>query len=384
MKPVIMLSCLLVLASCLEPASSHADWIDNGVPLARQSFGEGGQAIASDGSSGAIIAFRACLQGFTHIVAQRVDSHGVNLWADEGIDVCMTTGDQQMLQIVPDGSGGAILAWCDYGNGNFDIYSQKIDSTGTVQWAAGGVAVCTAASDQRWPVLVADGSGGAIIAWLDARGGSSDIYAQRVNASGSTEWTQNGVALCAAAGDQTSLDIASDGAGGAIVAWQDYRNGNDDVYAQRVSFAGEPLWMADGVAVCAMAGADQDDPAIMADGMGGAFVMWADRRAARPRIYGQRLNAGGYTQWAPDGVAISTAAEFYQMDPMMVTDRAGGAIIAWCDYRGGVTDYDIYAQRVDGSGTLLWNTDGVPLCLAPGSQEFPKIVSDGIGGAIVI
>ena len=44
------------------------------------------------------------------------------------------------------------------------------------------------------------------------------------------------VPLCTAAGDQLSPTIVSDGAGGAIVVWQDSRSGsaNPDVYAQRV------------------------------------------------------------------------------------------------------------------------------------------------------
>lgn len=41
--------------------------------------------------------------------------------------------------------------------------------------------------------------------------------------------------VCTAAGYQTYAAISSDGAGGAIVSWQDARAGNADVYAQRVA-----------------------------------------------------------------------------------------------------------------------------------------------------
>ena len=72
------------------------------------------------------------------------------------------------------------------------------------------------------------------------------------------------VPLCTAAGDQllcTGIGsqytgIVSDGAGGAIVTWEDYRSTTTGpkIYAQRVSAAGVPLWTADGVALCAAAG----------------------------------------------------------------------------------------------------------------------------------
>ncbi len=53
------------------------------------------------------------------------------------------------------------------------------------------------------------------------------------------QWTADGVPLCVEVGNQEILAIASDGAGGAIVAWQDGRSGNNDIYAQRVTHSGE-------------------------------------------------------------------------------------------------------------------------------------------------
>jgi hypothetical protein len=47
------------------------------------------------------------------------------------------------------------------------------------------VPFCTAASTQKSPTIVTDGAGGAIVTWSDYRSGSySDIYAQRVRANG--------------------------------------------------------------------------------------------------------------------------------------------------------------------------------------------------------
>src|SRR5205814_6630022 len=108
--------------------------------------------------------------------------------------------------------------------------------------AANGVAVCTAVNDQQLQALVADGSGGAVITWVDLRNGSgNDIYAQHVLAAGSVDfiWPTDGRVLCAAGGNQSSPAIVSDGTGGAIVAWDDRRSvTNPDIYAQHVSATG--------------------------------------------------------------------------------------------------------------------------------------------------
>jgi hypothetical protein len=47
------------------------------------------------------------------------------------------------------------------------------------------VAVSTAPGNQYDPLLVPDGTGGAIITWFDKRqGNNSDIYAQKICVSG--------------------------------------------------------------------------------------------------------------------------------------------------------------------------------------------------------
>jgi len=96
----------------------------------------------------------------------------------------------------------------------------------------GNVAVCTAVDGQYSPAIVPDGTGGAFVAWEDNRSGtSSDIYVQRLDATGVPQWTPNGVPVCSAIGAQSAVAMASDGTGGAIVAWTDRRNGNNDIYA---------------------------------------------------------------------------------------------------------------------------------------------------------
>jgi predicted lipoprotein with Yx(FWY)xxD motif len=299
-------------------------------------------------------------------------------WVQDGLALCTATGDQLSPTITSDGAGGAIVTWHDYRSGNYDIYVQRLNASGSVQWTTDGVAICTAANIQSFPTIVSDGAGGAIVTWYDYRSGSNnDIYAQRVNASGAVQWTANGVALCTATGDQWSPMITSDGAGGAIVTWYDYRSGNSDIYAQRLNASGTPQWTANGVAICTAA-ADQQLPQITSDGTGGAIVTWTDfRSGSNTDIYAQRLNASGAVQWTTDGVALCAATNS-QSSPTIISDGAGGAIVTWTDYRSG-TNYDIYAQRVNASGAVQWTANGVALCTATNSQSSPKITSDGRG-----
>ncbi|MCX5754158.1 MAG: hypothetical protein NTW97_11055, partial [Candidatus Krumholzibacteria bacterium] len=123
-------------------------------------------------------------------------------WVQDGVAICAATGNQLFPTIVSDDAGGAIVTWYDSRSGTNDIYAQRVNVLGATQWTTDGVALCSATGDQYYPTITSDGTGGAIATWFDYRGGNANIYAQRVNASGSVQWTTNGVALCSATGDQ--------------------------------------------------------------------------------------------------------------------------------------------------------------------------------------
>ena len=300
------------------------------------------------------------------------------------VPICTAASTQDYPVIVSDGAGGAIIAWHDYrrGGSDADIYAQRVSATGTVEWTVDGVALCTATGRQELPAIASDGAGGAIVAWRDLRNGATnDIYAQRISVDGTVQWTPDGVALCTAADEQAHPTIVSDGTGGAIVTWHDRRSGNFDIYAQRISAGGSVQWAANGVPLCTAVG-DQAYPTIVPDGANGAVIAWYDYRGGPySDIYVQRIAGGGTVQWTPNGVPLCVATG-NQSDPAIASDGEGGAIVTWYDERSG-TNSDIYAQRVSAAGAVQWTTDGVALCVATGRQYGAVTVADGAGGAIV-
>ncbi len=369
-------------------ASGMILWTADGVALCNAANDQDFPAIVSDGAGGAIVAWDDFRTGIGHdIFAQRIDASGAVQWTPNGVPVYLNQGNQSEPAIVSDGAGGAIVTWRDARvNTNHDIYAQRIDAAGVAQWSATGVALCTSSGAQFQPAIVSDGAGGAIVTWRDARvQDGDDIYAQRIDASGAVQWTTDGVALCTAASYQRVPMIISDAAGGAIVTWRDARGDGGDIYAQRIDASGAVQWTADGVALCT-ANDYQESPMIVPDDAGGAIVTWLDARGgATYDIYSQRIDASGTVQWAADGVLLSTdAAIVFSPNPIPVTiapDGAGGAIAVWENYPSA--SLDIHAQRIDAWGTVQWTATGVPVCSAAGNQRNPTIVSDGTVGAIV-
>lgn len=341
------------------------------------------QAV-SDNQGGVIVVWEDRRSGNAEIYAQRVNSLGVPLWTANGVIVCDATGDQLAPRIIPDGTGGAIIAWQDRRNGtDFDVYAQRINGNGVSQWTANGVLLSGAPDNQLAPHLVTDEVNGAIVVWEDRRNGTDyDIYAQRIDGSGSVQWLANGQAIASSVEHQLTPQIVTDNDAGAIIVWADYRSASHyDIYAQRLIADGTAQWAANGVAVVNAAG-NQFSPSVVADSVGGAVVAWQDYRNSTDfSIYAQRLNASGVAQWAVNGLVVS-AALGNQIAPSVVTSGADAFIVGWEDYRNG--NADVYAQRISAAGSASWTANGLVVCNATGSQNFPQMVADDADGAILV
>ena len=381
-----------ILLCLFLPRPAAAAWPTDpavNVPLCLASGGQSSPGAAPDASGGAIVAWDDQRGGPRDLYAQRVDGTGTTRWTEGGVVLCSATGEQYAPKLVADGSGGAIVAWIDARGASQDIYVQRIDSTGAPQWTPNGVAVCTATGFQNPFVIVSDGVGGAILAWQDNRTGNSKIYAQRVNAAGAPQWTANGVLLTNSLAGQARPVITSNGAGGAIVAWEDVRNGQGDIFCQRILANGalDPAWPAGGRGVTQYIGlGKQQTPAIALDGSGGAYVAW-EWYGWTGQVHVQRVLASGVVDPAwPGNGRVVLAGSYAQFNPAIVSDGAGGAVVCWEDLRfADGYNRDIYAQHLLATGTIdsTWIAGGNVVCGKTGNQVFPRMIPDGAGGALV-
>jgi hypothetical protein len=366
-------------------ASGTVLWTAGGVTVSAASHTQRYPLIKTDGAGGAIIVWQDNRNGSTitnyDIYAQRVDAtDGHGLWTADGVPVCTASGDQKYPRMTTDDAGGAIIVWQDYRSGaTADIYVQKINSSGVAQWTADGVPVVTALYDQYWQWIVKDGSGGAIIVWEDYRSNTGwEVYAQRVDSGGTVKWTAGGVAVCSTSCSTGGAAIrkyplpASDNNGGIVITWQDYRLGTYyHIYAQRLDSNGNALWAADGEAISSLTQTHgQWYPNVVSDSYGRSIITWFDTNG----LYAQRLDLSGNKLWTADGVVVSTGTTSSTTPywPAIISDTLWyGAIIAWTDYRNGITNTDIYAQMVQPNGTLP--CPNYPVTISGTASYFPTI-----------
>jgi hypothetical protein len=305
-------------------------------------------------TNGCIVVFEnAGTNSFT-LFAQRLDMNGSRLWGSGGVSLCSTAADGYAA-ITPDGtattffSSGAIVAWK---TGASDIRANWINATGVVQWGADGLAICTATGEQKNPAIAGVGPRRAIIGWEDNRSGDGgDIYAQQVD-NGAVSWTPDGVVVADPPGIQDGPQVAP-APSGAFITWSDGRDPdkplNLDIYAQRVDLNGVSQWTADGIPVCG-SGGYQTRSRVTPDFVGGIYVVWVDGREDHYDLRAQRADGDGNLAWDPEGVVVSGAAGDQDFPELIVYGEF--LFLAWEDTRNSVNGFDIYAGRITSGGTV--------------------------------
>ena len=293
--------------------------------------------------------------------------------------------------------------------GDAQIAALGLSVSGKLTWPAGKGVVEVAGRQgyvQRAPVAIRDAAGGAIVAFeAEARSGSSagdtDIWAQRVDASGKLLWNDGAgpVVIAGSALAETDPVIVSDSGGGAIVVYARRPKGGDDsqtvIQAQRLSASGALVWSAPVEVVSAEEGVTVAPKAVAApDGVGGVIVAYeitytSGDYAGDRDLSAQRISQGGDRLWPTEDMGVSvSSSKGLERNPVLVPDGSGGVIAIYeIEFRSGdnAGDCDILAQRVSADGKLLWNEGDRSAFISSGTALERSVVAlpDGKGGALV-
>jgi len=299
-------------------------------------------------------------------------------WSDYGTQVSFTLGEVQSMVMTDDGAGGAIVAWHEHVDGvGYAARIQRIDRRGDLRWDPDDLILEAHYADAI--AVASDGAGGAIVAWCEHEGSDEDILIQRVDHEGNMLWTPGGVVVAGTSYNERNPVMCEDGIGGAFIVWQDDRSGTYDLRIQRFDRNGLTSFPPNGVPVSETAGYKMEQ-CIVPGAAGSAIILWRDQRNANDDLYAQKFDTTGVPLWTVDTPVCTESS--IQSYPRMIPTEAGGAIVAWTDGRNGKSD--IFAQAIRPTGGVYWTADGVEVCAHIYAILWPGgLVSDGHNGAIV-
>jgi hypothetical protein len=146
--------------------------------------------------------------------------------------------------------------------------------------------------------------------------------------------------------------------------------------AARLSPAAFAAWPEGGLKFAAGT-QDQKIAGVAASVGNGAVFLWTDRSLGFADLWLQRVDGQGQLMWG-SGVRVEPAA-YEKLRPRLLATSDGGAYVAWCKDIGSA--YELYLQRFTAQGQPAWASALLLGTTSPGF--FPFLCSDGpAGGAI--
>ncbi len=255
----------------LNPIWETTVWEDSNGDLDRLDW-----VVNEDGFGGLLFGINyQSFSGYYEGRVQRLAGNNVLMWGNRGHQAWPALG--AIVEVLPDAAGGAYvmnsLGWGD-------SRVQHVDDLGNETWAAGGINPLGLSTwpNPSEPSYCIDGTGG-----FYAADGVTDLFAQHVDIAGNLLWGINGLQITTLPGWQEDPDLTPDGFGGALIVYRDhYFSEITDHHARalsatRLDLFGNKVWENTGFWWALLenqTGREPFYPQVLADGSGGALVVW--------------------------------------------------------------------------------------------------------------
>jgi hypothetical protein len=240
-----------------------------------------------------------------------------------------------------------VITFSDTRDGNSDVHFQRLSLAGEP------LGRNYRANDDwglKWngePDLCLLPNGNFVLAWEDRRDCNSDVYIQIFDSSGNRIGENIRVNDDGTRTDQRNVALTVLGEDRFLVVWDDWRNDPGDIYGQIFALNGTPLgpnfrinegtWL-------------QYHPSCASDREGNFVVSWQDGRGQSWDIYARRFDRNG-NPLSNDFRVNDDNTNQFQGDPEVAMREDGSFIIVWSDEREG--NSDIYGQRFAPDGSRI-------------------------------
>jgi hypothetical protein len=327
------------------------------------------------------------LCGFTLLLATAVSALTyIEDWQD-GRAVSNTYVDPEVnfnyySPVIPLSDGSVVAMWQDDRDPNdtvgIQVYMQKFNSMGVTQWAASGVQATDVGSFSQALVnrIDVDASDNIYFAWGNGSSiGGAESFVQKVDTNGNILWGANGSPASTENDNQNDVQVARNDNGGAYAAFRNYNVSPQQLQVQHLDSNGNMLWAANGLPVTTNPTKEASFYfGIAADGSGGVVIAWCDNLASE--LYLQRMDSSGNLLWGNDGVLISN--QITSSDALLLQMQGSNSIVSWVDDNNGV----VYAQKLNASGVAQWTPGGVVVSNVDG-RSLTSLTVTSDGGAVI-
>ena len=278
-----------------------------------------------------------------------------------GTDTRLTNVDSISSNPAISISGSIIhIVWNDKRDGNGEIYYKR-SADGGASWG-GDIRLTNATATSYCPSIAVSGSN-VHISWTDLRNGNYEIY-YKFSTDGGISWgNETRITNYAAMSYNTSISVSGSN---VHIIWEDKRNGNGEIYHKR-STDGGLNWGTDTRLTNNSSHSNLPTSAVSGSNL---YVVWDDYRNGNWEIYFKHSTDGGLTWGADKRLTNSYGSSVW---PKVAV--SGSIVhIAWQDNRNG-NDEIFYMYSMDGG--LSWSSDTLLVNNSATMSEKPSITLSG-------
>ena len=294
-------------------------------------------------------------------------------------EISDTTGDQVLPKVVVNADNGeSYISWfSNSGDGNYNVYMQRLDVNGNKLWAEDGMLISNHQT-MSWVTdydMVIDNDGCAILVTQDERTGSSDVFAYRISPEGEFLWGADGIALTNDPDFNPSPKAIIDQEGNIVVNWGSENNTTfSKLYFQKLSPDGDMLW--DENTVISSDSMHLLMPNIILSEDTATTVVWIQTVSTdtvegnwpKMYFYAQKIDKDGNLAWS-DIVSVDTAENMPLafFSPSLASDENSGFFVGWRAFPVNAIYHSCYVQHINSAGEAEWTQNGI---LASDSVQF--------------
>lgn len=380
----------LLTAYRAAPGGSIAIALGSDVLVNNYTTGDQIEPAIATSPSGAIYVAWSSWNQTRWEIRFRNSTNGVNFSPEKRVDTLSNLANQSMPELAY-ASGVLYLVWVSRNATGMSIFLRTSQDGGATFTNATQIDQGPPGSDQTSPAIAAY-QDNVYVSWMDNRSGNWDIYIRTSHDRGVTFEPE--LQVTASPADQTRPSIALNGSDQVLLAWEDARSGDTDIFASMSWDIGQtftlPVRVNDDSTMKA-----QHNPRIGTDHSGRIWLFWLDQRDKFPRTYYtvtnnitrisfNAKNMATQSSQGDMGVALTTVPTLFwknlsskkvmfsqynmtfngfvsespltvknwtQFSPSATASLNGSISVVWEDTRRG--DNDIFLKQGDGTGPMI-------------------------------
>ncbi len=318
------------------------------------------------------------------LFAQKISRNGNRLWGNEGVNLSNNELDIVDHSIDFNSNGSLSIAYIlrEPGfTGDYIIAHQSVDKSGKLLKPAPDDEVVFKSNNRKSKIsVVSDDAEGEFIFWLENVSGRGVLKACYIDNKGKRKWSKEPVSISSSFNNVLTYNVNKFG-NSVYISFQ-YQGQKKSIHHQLITRNGNLPWGNTSKIITSIRGSQINPQTVIIDSS--IYISWTNELANDKDIFVQKFDKNGKALWKKDGLPV-IKLKGDQFGQKIIADGMNNIIIAWIDKRVDSVYGNIYAQKIDNRGNLLWDSLSVVLGSFHNSQKsYLNLVPDGKGGAIAV